>query len=488
MSTQSIQSGGQPLLASYVKSGQTGNPLVDALPVIKNDQEWFTQLMSLPVFDESQRSDPAHLRAYHVINLKEIFIPSERHIQLARRLDQLIRWGYRKRNPLMAERAQQLQNAYDRAQGSDGTKLIFDESSPICGSSLMGMSGMGKSTTTEAILHSYPQYIFHPEHDLSQVVWLCVDCPRDGSVLELGLSILRAFDRVLGTKHAQITGSRKPSAASVMNKIIQLALSHCLGLLVIDEIQNLSVKKSGGREEMLNWFQELVNELRLPVFLLGTFKAKSIMQLDVRHARRNAVMGAAAWEPMKLDDSFRKLLGVLWKYQCLAEPGPLTDELIEVIFEETQGVSAFVVDMFLIAQLHALSAKKEVITPALFRHVARTEFKPVQPVLNALRSKDPGRLQKFEDALGYDVQDLIDHQQRLITLGDGVAAKAPLGTSIFNQATANVRSTLGITLEAARRLVEVVADGSQTTHQALTRAALEHHFQQHFAHDKGNAA
>lgn len=489
MNTHSLNCIGKPIIASYIRTHQTGNPLVDALPPIKSDEDWYQQLLSLPPFDASQRSDPEHLRAYHVINLKEVFLPSQRHLMLARRIDQLIRWGYRKRDPLMPEHSQKLQHAYDQAQGISGKRLLFGESSPICGSSLMGMSGMGKSTTIEAILHAYPQYIFHPAHDLSQVVWLRVDCPRDGSLLELGMSILRAFDRVLGTKHAQIGGVRSPSAASVKSKVIQLALSHCLGLLVIDEIQNLSVKKSGGREEMLNWFQELVNELRLPVFLLGTFKAKSVMQLDVRHARRNTVMGSAVWEPMKLDADFRQLLQILWKYLWLAEPGTLTDELVETIFEETQGISAFVVDMLLITQLYALRAKKETITPTLFRHVARTEFKPVQPVLNALRSKDPGRLRKFEDALDYDVQELIDHQQRLITQGEGVLPPKPsANATIFQQSAANVRSAIGVSGEVARQLVEAVADGSQTTHQALTRAALALYYRQQQAVEHGSQA
>ena len=48
---------------------------------------------------------------------------------------------------------------------------------------------------------------------------------------------------------------------------------HCLGLLVIDEIQHLNQAKSGGAEKMLNFFLQLMNTLGLPVVLIGTYGA-----------------------------------------------------------------------------------------------------------------------------------------------------------------------------------------------------------------------
>lgn len=50
----------------------------------------------------------------------------------------------------------------------------------------------------------------------------------------------------------------------------QIANVHAIGVLVIDEIQHLSMSRSGGVEKMLNFFVTLVNVIGLPVVMVGT--------------------------------------------------------------------------------------------------------------------------------------------------------------------------------------------------------------------------
>lgn len=197
--------------------------------------------------------------------------------------------------------------------------------------SRIGVSGMGNSTTVGAILRSYPQYLLHPTLGLHQVVWLKVDCPKDGSVKELALNILRAFDAVLGTSHAPRT-TKNVTVDDLMARVMRLARAHCPGLLVVGELQNVSV-----REELLNWFQERINELKLPVFILGTVKEREVWQLDVRHTRRVGVMGSATWRPLARSPEFDLLIEQLWSYQWLREPGELTEEFRAAVYDETQG-------------------------------------------------------------------------------------------------------------------------------------------------------
>ena len=49
----------------------------------------------------------------------------------------------------------------------------------------------------------------------------------------------------------------------------QIANVHAIGVLIIDEIQHLSMSKSGGVEKMLNFFVTLVNVIGLPVVMIG---------------------------------------------------------------------------------------------------------------------------------------------------------------------------------------------------------------------------
>lgn len=465
----------RPFIAQYTTStidDHRGNPLIEALPVIKNDQQWLEQLLSLAAFDPSERHHDAYLRGYMVARLKDIFIPSDRHHALARRLDQVIRAGYRTRNPRSPEWKAKVHDLFAKAQAQGvAIRQVFGEARQICSYSVIGLSGMGKSTTTESILAAYPQHLLHTELNLHQIVWLKVDCPRDGSVKDLAVAILRAIDRVLGTEHAGRL-PRNATAAVIMARVGHLLNVHSVGVLVLDEMQNLSVKRSGGREEMLNWFQELVNEHGVPIVLLGTPKARAVLGIDVRIARRSGIAGSTQWGPMASGQEFRLLLETLWEYQWLRQPGPLTEEMVDEMYRQTQGVNAFVVDMFLVAQLHALRSGCETLTPEIIKKVAQGEFAQLQPYLNALRSGDPRRLAKFEDALSYDIDELIAQEQRLITHGSKKEGEVPVGVSLVARVAANLRSVLGLDEARSRRFAHDAYDGTQKSATALTQAAL----------------
>ncbi|MEI2614896.1 MAG: ATP-binding protein [Methylotenera sp.] len=59
--------------------------------------------------------------------------------------------------------------------------------------SLIGCSGSGKSTTLNRILATYPQVIFHEKYNFTQIVYLKLDCPHDGSLKNLCYHFFRAY-------------------------------------------------------------------------------------------------------------------------------------------------------------------------------------------------------------------------------------------------------------------------------------------------------
>lgn len=484
------QSPTRALRARYIPSTHplhTGNPLIDALPAIRSDAEWIAQLVNAPKFDPREQKLDSHLRSYKVSLLKRVFIPTAEHRRLARRIDQMIRWGYESRPPESRERLALLQKAYELAQNvGSAVKAVFTDTQPICTSSLIGCSGMGKSTGVESILGSIPQCFYHPDHRMTQVVWLKVDCPINGSVADLGRAILEAFDRVLGTDFAARIRS-KEGPGSILARARHYALANHLGLLVLDEMQNLSVRKSGGREEMLNWFQSLVNDFKIPVFLMGTYKARSVLGLNMRHARRGAVVGSATWDPLPKGPEFEYLVRKLWQYSWLREVGNLTQELLDAIHEETQGVRAFIVDMFLVAQLHALWKGVETITSELFRTVARAEFAPVQPMLNALRSKNLNRLKEFGDLMDFDLESEIERLRQLIPVGSsGSPPSGPI--SMVTEAASNIELALGLSAVDAKQLVIRAAKDSHKSSRALTDAAVRLYVQEREDEPQDDAA
>ncbi|HCH8075499.1 TPA: AAA family ATPase [Acinetobacter baumannii] len=78
----------------------------------------------------------------------------------------------------------------------------------------------------------------------------------------------------------------------LFNYMCQITNTYAIGSLVIDEIQHLSVKNSGGAEKILNLFVTLINVIGLPVVMVGTPKAKFIFEGDLSSTRRGAGFGA----------------------------------------------------------------------------------------------------------------------------------------------------------------------------------------------------
>jgi len=111
-----------------------------------------------------------------------------------------------------------------------------------------------------------------------------------------------------------------------------IAAVHCIGLLVIDEIQNLDQAKSGGAKRMLNFFVQLINTLNISVVLVGTYKAWEILGDEFRQIRRGSGLGDLVWDPMQNDSVWNTFVTSMWRYQytkqsCLATKAPALSKL-----------------------------------------------------------------------------------------------------------------------------------------------------------------
>jgi len=449
------------------------NPLIEALPAILSTDEWFDRLENPVAFDESERVVPAHLRSHFISRLQRFYQPLPRHLELASRIDQILRQGYLGRNPVTSERAEVLQRLYESEQGGSMDSVVYTDYQPILSISLIGASGMGKSTTTERILGRYPQVIYHPEHALHQVVWMKLDCPPDGSIKQLAIDFIFELDRILQTDFHKHLSSRM-GTDELLERVKHLAATYSLGILVIDEIQNLSVKKSGGREAMMNFFQELCNTLRVPIMLMGTMKAMRILQLDFRQARRNAAVGSFAWEPMKKDDAWLFLLESLWEYQWLKESVPLTDEFIDLLYVETQGIVAVLSTAFIMAQLRALRNKEETFTKDLFKRVMQKDMAPIQPMLRALRSGDPRRIAQYEDIEPIDIEKMISREPQSILVSElkkttrrKTIVSSPEGKAIM------ALTAMGYEEDLVTQAVEKALENGISNKTALVRFVLD---------------
>jgi hypothetical protein len=404
-------------------SAYQGNPLIEALPPLNsflNDSSALKGSLRCTIED-------IHLngveRAHCICRIiDDFFQPLSQHIQLHERLSLMIRGGYVGRNPETGDWAKHIQNGYERVISGDLKAIKFtDVNSTAQSMTLIGCSGNGKTTAMKQLLSLYPQVIYHPDRNFEQVVYLKIDCSHDGSLKELCLNFFRAMDRALGTTNyqKQYSTSKRPSIETLLAAMAQVANSHAVGVLIIDEIQHLSRSRSGGSEKMLNFFVTLVNTIGLPVILVGTPRAREIFEADMRSARRGSGLGAIFWDPMEEGREWKALTDKLWSLQWLQKRDEvLSDEIRALWYDLSQGVLDIVVKLFVLCQLRAIATRVERITPKLMQQVYQDELKPVHPMLAALRSGDVEEMIKFSDLK------LSDTDKKIMELRQRVAESA----------------------------------------------------------------
>lgn len=382
-----------------------GNPLIEALPPILSLSEAYEKMRFEPLYHDKERGLTEELRYHMLFRLQHFFQPVTQHLDLERRISRLIRSGYISRNPL----------------DSNETRFLSNNSTiaPTSASSftLMGFSGIGKTSAIEKVLSLYPQVILHKDPvNRLQVVWLKLNCPHDGSLKTLCMDFFLKLDQILGTNYLKKYGNSRTSISTLVIHMGRIARIHCIGTLIIDEIQHLLTSKDNGSEKMMNFFVTLINEIGIPVILIGTMRARSVLQQDFRQARRGSGQGDMVWEQMKFDDDWKMLIEEMWKYQWTAEYTPLTDELMNVLYEESQGIVDIAVKLFSLAQSRAIETGNEKITPNVLIKVGKEDLKLVQPMLNALKTGIESEIIKYEDITPMDLKGFLEQRKSKIDL------------------------------------------------------------------------
>lgn len=378
-----------------------GNPLIEALPEVLSSDTLQPILTQRPRFTENERQLPEHFRRHAIIRLLyDFFEPFDRHYELEESISELIRVGYVGRSPAGRDWKKHILNGYERVQRGELEAFLFDDvRSTALSTCLIGCSGIGKTWALNRILATYPQVLFHPEYQLYQVVRLKLDCPKDGSLKALCMEFFIGLDKLLHTQYFRRHCRSRASVDDLLILMAEKANEHCLGILVIDEIQHLDRAKSGGATAMLNFFVTLVNTIGVPVVLVGTHKAADILQEDFRQARRVCGVGDHVWDRLKQNsDDWDDLIETLWPYQWTVQKTPLTEELKGHLFNLTQGVVDITVKLFALAQHRAISlGGDEKLEKELFDQVMKDSFEMVKPMLQALRSNDAELIAKYGD-------------------------------------------------------------------------------------------
>ena len=403
------------------------NPFIEALPNIFTQDDVIDKFSVNPIINEKDRYMDTNFR-YHIIKRAKNFVqPLPIHFVVERRLSTLIRRGYLARNPLdksYLEKLRILNDIRDSKEYSDN--LIKERMSNIRSTAdsmaIIGISGMGKTTAIERLLLMYPQVIKHEEYNgqnfsRTQIVWLKIDCPYDGSLSTLCKSFFKAIDDLLDTRYLEKFGYSNRMTSSMMLHMTSLASMYGIGVLVIDEMQHLLNAKND-MEEMLNFFVTLSNTVGIPTVLIGTSKAQKLFSNTFREGRRSTSEGSIIWDRMPRESvEWKFFLDSLWKFQCLREYTPLDQKLKDIFYDECQGITSVAVNLFILSQEKALSEEFEKLNARIIRETAKEDLHIIQPMIKALRNNNISEIMKYED-ISINLEDIaIGYKQDIELAG-----------------------------------------------------------------------
>lgn len=404
-----------------------GNPLTEAMPPIYSPEEVAPVLHVRPEFRPEELALPAHIRTHCVKRLKDWVEPRPIFLEVEQTLSVLIRQGYLARNPLHPTTMRMLYALGKRDPKELSTRI---RQSNVAGAVVFqGLSGVGKSTLLETSLALYPQVIEHERYQgapflQKQLVYLIVPCPSNASPRALCLEFFRAVDDIMGTQYySQYSNSRHGSDVLLIEMALVAATFH-IGVLIIDEVQNLraarsaqrSLKKAGKAQptlgqqsqELMNFFVKLINWVGIPTIFVGTGDVMPLFDETFQYVRRATADGHVIVNPIPRDSAeWNILLAKLWRYQWLKSPLPFDLKACTIPGSREANLSArchylscgipdVLVKLFMQAQWLGLRSRRETLDQGLLDEAYDAQLTALQPSLEALRAGGEDAADEYE--------------------------------------------------------------------------------------------
>lgn len=344
-----------------------GNPLIEALPPIRSNDEWVKALFVMPALKNEVRRLSPEQRLVALVDLERFNYPLPEYIELARRIESAIYRGYSTKNPCLPT-----SNHFLHYLDPDETMVQplsgRFEARPT-GLTLVGPSGSGKTRMFESILAQFPQIIQHKIYQgrtmpITQVVWLKVDCPEDQSLVTFAGRFLSALDNAVGTNLFEEAFNARNNKGVVIEKVIRQARNYRVGLIILDEFSNLKLPKKATSENvplLLKLILNLMNGSGVPSIFCGNPEMLDAIQLTLKTARRAENGGVIVMGPM-LHAVWNALSKWLWPLQVTSHVTPWNEDLAMVLYEASRGLVEIAVRGFFEAQRLVIGSGDERLT------------------------------------------------------------------------------------------------------------------------------
>lgn len=376
-----------------------GNPLIECLNPLLEFETFFSLLTKKkPISRKEALKYTIYQRDEFLTLLKhDFFVPSQKHYSLYRTIYNSLTSGYHLRKPVKKEVTLKLKTSYRNLQNA---KPIISESTSSLSSCLLGISGIGKTTTINKILSIYPGGVSHnlPELDpFVQIPFVKIECPKDSSLKDLCLNFFGKLDALLKTSYQSIYGKKRETVDNMVIAMAKLTISHQIGMIIVDEIQHLTNVRSNSADIMLNFFVNLNNTLQVPIFIVGTPESINLFGKSHRLPRRWSGEGAEKWNTIPFDAEWEFIMEMLFKYQYTEESSAYDEDWASLFYHHSQGLIDRAVRIFIEAQKRVLFTEAKKLTREIVEATIKEKLWLEKDAMEAIRSGRKKDLSNYPD-------------------------------------------------------------------------------------------
>lgn len=307
--------------------------IIELLPPMLSGDKLNEALGVFPSYDETIRYKTATERLIALQDIYNLYVPSSMGREIYTKLYLSLIRSLQKKQTIIAIRQASENSRRIRQQGFESIIGGADSFT------IIGSSGIGK---TSAISRASSIVLETPTlevEDTKILTCLNVQCPADTSVKGLLLEILRKADEILESRYYSEALRAKSTIDVLIGTVSQVALNH-LGLIVIDEIQNVVTSKNG--KTIIGTLTQLINNSGVSIVMVGTPSCEEFFTSEMVLARRSVGL---SYSEMCYGEEYIGFIKFLLKYNYTQTPVEMSEAIFMWLYSHTGGNRALTVQL-----------------------------------------------------------------------------------------------------------------------------------------------
>lgn len=345
--------------------------MIRDLPAMKSGRELVSALAVLPEYQAGIMEESPAYRLMALSDLYQVYIPSQMSLEIYSKLYLALLRSLQKKGTRLA--VQQQNQNYQAIRQQEYSGILGGSDS----FTIIGTSGIGKSSAVSRAISLITgnRLLEGSEPYTKMIPCVTVQCPFDSSVKGLLLEILRKVDEALDTAYYTNALRARATTDMLIGSVSQVALNH-IGLLVVDEIQNVVNSKNG--KSLVGMLTQLINNSGISICMVGTPESSPFFEQAMQLARRSLGLQYGA---MEYGEEFLGICRILFRYQYTRNRIELTESLAEWLYEHSAGIISVAVSLIHDAQEIAILDGSEELTPGKLTEAYQKRMTLLHPYL-----------------------------------------------------------------------------------------------------------